>query len=80
MDLRWSHAEEEFRQESRDFLQAELPQGWNDALVLDKESNEDIALTHSFTHKVGVKGWQRIGPRNTVACVCPDKRGDEAWI
>ncbi|HEY7493476.1 MAG TPA: hypothetical protein VIH59_20475 [Candidatus Tectomicrobia bacterium] len=80
MDLRGSHAEEEFRQKSHDFLKAELPQGWNDALVLDKESNEDIALTHSFTHKVGVKGWQRIGPRNTVACVCPDKRGDEAWI
>jgi hypothetical protein len=44
------------------FPEGRTAAGWNDALVLDKESNEDIALTHSFTHKVGVKGWQRIGP------------------
>jgi alkylation response protein AidB-like acyl-CoA dehydrogenase len=53
----WSHAEEEVRQEMRDFLTAELLQGWHDTLVLDKESDEYIALAKSFTHKVGAKGW-----------------------
>jgi hypothetical protein len=67
MDLRRSHAEAEFYQESRDFLKAELLQGWNDTLALDKESDEYIALAKSCTHKVGAKGWQRIGPRSTVA-------------
>ena len=43
MDFSWSREEEEFRQDIRDFLKAELPQGWNDTLVLDKESEEYIA-------------------------------------
>jgi hypothetical protein len=57
MDLSWSRAEEAFCQEVRDVLKAELPQGWHDTLVLDKESDESIALAKGFTHKVGVKGW-----------------------
>ena len=66
MDFSWSREEEEFRQEIRDFLKAELPQGWNDTLVLDKESEEYIELAKGFTQKVGTRaGWQRIGPRNT---------------
>ena len=44
MDFSWSRAEEEFRQEIRDFLQEELPRGWNDTLVLDKESDQRFPL------------------------------------
>ena len=49
--------EDEFRQEIRDFLKAELPQGWNDTLVLDKESEEYIEGSKDFTQRVGAKGW-----------------------
>ena len=57
MDFSWSREEDEFRQEIRDFLKAELPQGWNDTLVLDKESEEYIELAKDFTQRVGAKGW-----------------------
>ena len=49
MDFSWSHEEETFRQEVRDFLKAELPEGWNDTLVLDKESEEYLELVKAFT-------------------------------
>ena len=66
MDFSWSREEEEFRQEIRDFLKAELPQGWNDTLVLDKESEEYIDLAKTLHKGSGPRaGWQRIGPRNT---------------
>lgn len=57
MDFSWSQEEDAFRQEMRDFLKAELPAGWNDTLVLDKESDEFIAVAKEFTQKVGSKGW-----------------------
>jgi alkylation response protein AidB-like acyl-CoA dehydrogenase len=57
MDFSWSHEEEAFRQDIRDFLQAELPEGWNDTLVLDKESDEYIVVAKGFTKKVGTRGW-----------------------
>src|SRR2546429_175466 len=57
MDFSWSRDEEDFRQEIRDFLKAELPRGWNDTLVLDKESDGYIALAKGFTQTVGAKGW-----------------------
>src|ERR1041385_7965489 len=71
MDFSWSRAEEEFRQESRDFLKAELPQGWNDTLVLDKESDEYIALAKDFTKRVGAKGW--------LAAHWPQEYGGLSW-
>ena len=57
MDFSWSREEEAFRQDIRAFLKAELPQGWNDTLVLDKQSEEYSALAKGFTQKVGAKGW-----------------------
>lgn len=57
MDFSWSAEEEAFRQEIRDFLKAELPAGWNETLVLDKEDEEYITLAKEFTGKLGSKGW-----------------------
>ena len=71
MDFSWSRDEEEFRQEIHNFLQAELPQGWNDTLVLDKESEEYIALAKDFTRKVGAKGW--------LAAHWPQEYGGLGW-
>lgn len=71
MDFSWSREEEEFRQDIRDFLKAELPQGWNDTLVLDKESAEYIELAKGFTHKVGAKGW--------LAAHWPQEYGGLGW-
>src|SRR5436305_2755649 len=71
MDFSWSRDEDEFRQEIRDFLKAELPQGWNDTLVLDKESDEFIELAKGFTQKVGTKGW--------LAAHWPQEYGGLGW-
>ena len=71
MDFSWSHEEDAFRQEIRDFLKAELPQGWNDTLVLDKESDEYIALAKGFTQKVGAKSW--------LAAHWPQEYGGLGW-
>ena len=71
MDFSWSRDEEEFRQEIRDFLKAELPQGWNDTLVLDKESDEFITLAKDFTRRVGAKGW--------LAAHWPQEYGGLGW-
>ncbi len=57
MDFSWSSEEEAFREEIRDFLKAELPAGWNDTLVLDKEDEEYINIAKAFTQKLGAKGW-----------------------
>src|SRR5437870_8541995 len=71
MDFSWSRDEEEFRQEIRDFLKTELPQGWNDTLVLDNESEEYIELAKDFTRKVGAKGW--------LAAHWPQEQGGLGW-
>lgn len=71
MDFSWSREEQEFRQDIRDFLTAELPQGWNDTLVLDKESDEYIALAKGFTRKVGARGW--------LAAHWPSEYGGLGW-
>jgi alkylation response protein AidB-like acyl-CoA dehydrogenase len=71
MDFSWSREEEAFRQDIRAFLKAELPQGWNDTLVLDKESEEYIALAKGFTQKVGAKGW--------LAAHWPQEYGGLGW-
>ncbi|MCZ6875913.1 MAG: acyl-CoA dehydrogenase family protein [bacterium] len=57
MDFSWSAEEEAFRQEIRGFVKAELPEGWNDTLVLDKESGEYINIAKTFTRSLGAKGW-----------------------
>ncbi len=57
MDFSWSAEEEAFREEIRDCLKAELPAGWNDTLVLDKEDDEYIKIAKEFTQKLGAKGW-----------------------
>ena len=57
MDFSWSAEEEAFREEIRDFLKAELPAGWNDTLVLDKEDEAYIDIAKTFTRKLGAKGW-----------------------
>ncbi len=57
MDFSWSAEEDAFREEIRDFLKAELPDGWNDTLVLDKEDDAYIELAKAFTQKLGAKGW-----------------------
>jgi alkylation response protein AidB-like acyl-CoA dehydrogenase len=57
MDFSWSAEEEAFREEIRDFLKAELPAGWNDTLVLDKEDDEYINIAKAFTRTLGAKGW-----------------------
>ncbi|PON14043.1 acyl-CoA dehydrogenase [Candidatus Entotheonella serta] len=57
MDFSWSAEEEAFREEIRDCLKAELPTGWNDTLVLDKEDDEYIQIAKEFTQKLGAKGW-----------------------
>ncbi|GIX46143.1 MAG: acyl-CoA dehydrogenase [Candidatus Tectimicrobiota bacterium] len=71
MDFSWSPEEEAFRQEIRDFLQAELPKGWNETLVLDKESDEYIQVAREFTRKVGAKGW--------LAAHWPPEYGGLGW-
>ena len=71
MDFSWSREEEDFRQDIRNFLKAELPQGWNDTLVLDKESEEYIALAKDFTQRVGAKGW--------LAAHWPQEYGGLGW-
>jgi alkylation response protein AidB-like acyl-CoA dehydrogenase len=57
MDFSWSAEEEAFREEIRDFLKVELPAGWNDTLVLDKEDEDYINIAKAFTRKLGAKGW-----------------------
>jgi alkylation response protein AidB-like acyl-CoA dehydrogenase len=71
MDFSWSREEEDFRQDIRDFLKAEIPAGWNDTLVLDKESEEYIALSKGFTRKLGAKGW--------LAAHWPQEYGGLGW-
>ena len=66
MDFSWSREEDEFRQEIRDFLKAELPQGWNDTLVLDKESEEYIELAKDLRKGSAPRaGWRHIGRKST---------------
>ena len=57
MDFSWSAEEEEFRQGIRDFLKVELPDGWNETLVLDKEDDAYMTIAKEFTQKLGARGW-----------------------
>ena len=70
MDFSWSREEDEFRQEIRDFLKAELPQGWNDV-----GAGQRVRGVHrtakDFTQRVGAKGW--------LAAHWPPEYGGLGW-
>ncbi len=53
MDLRFSEAEERFRQDVREFLDKELPPGWPDKFD-EKQRNE---ISKQFRKKLVAKGW-----------------------
>ncbi len=54
MDLRFSEAEERFRQEVRRFLDRELPPGWPDRYPDEKARNE---ASKGFRKKLAENGW-----------------------
>src|SRR6476619_6222330 len=49
MDFAWSAEEETFRGEIREFLQAELPEGWGIAQFWDPDDDAQFAFAHAFT-------------------------------
>jgi alkylation response protein AidB-like acyl-CoA dehydrogenase len=57
MDWKWSKEEEEFRQEVRDYLRAELPRGWGREVFYDPDDDEQFAFAHQFTKRLAKKGW-----------------------
>ena len=40
MDWKWSKEEDDFRQEVRDYLKAELPSGWGKEIFYDQDDDE----------------------------------------
>ncbi|HSE47337.1 MAG TPA: acyl-CoA dehydrogenase family protein, partial [Gemmatimonadales bacterium] len=51
-----------FRQEVRDFLDAELPaEDWNMRNDREEGSAEDEAFTRAFRKKLAAKGWLTMG-------------------
>ena len=55
MDFRFSQEEEQFRQELLDFLDKELPPGWNNDGAVDAE--EEWALNLRMRKKLAQRGW-----------------------
>ena len=55
MDFRFSQEEEQFRQELLDFLDKELPPGWNNGGAVDAE--EEWALNLRMRKKLAQRGW-----------------------
>jgi alkylation response protein AidB-like acyl-CoA dehydrogenase len=60
MDFRWSAEEETFRQEIREFLQAELPEGWGLTQFWDPDDDSQFAFAHEFTKKLGQRNWLAV--------------------
>lgn len=60
MDFSWTAEEEEFRQEIRAFLQAELPEGWGITQFWDPDDDNQFAFAHTFTQKLGKKNWLAV--------------------
>jgi len=60
MDFAWSAAEEDFRGEIREFLQAELPAGWGITQFWDPDDDAQFAFAHEFTQKLGRKNWLAV--------------------
>ena len=57
MDLIFTEQEEAFRQELRDFLAAELPDGWDPLDQPGESPEERHAFTRSMANKLADKGW-----------------------
>lgn len=60
MDFRFSDDEEAFRREVQDFLNRELPQSHERAVLHGGETDEEWEFTKQFTRKLGEKGWIAI--------------------
>ena len=60
MDFQWSAEEEVFRQEIREFLQAELPEGWGTTQFWDPDDDSQFAVAHAFTQKLGACNWLAV--------------------
>ena len=60
MDFSWSAEEEAFRQEIRDFLQAELPEGWGMTQFWDPDDASQFDFAHDFTQKMGARNWLAV--------------------
>ena len=60
MDFSWSAEEEAFRQEIRDFLQTELPEGWGVTQFWDPDDVSQFAFAHDFTKKLGARNWLAV--------------------
>ena len=60
MDFSWTAEEEEFRQEIREFLQAELPEGWGITEFWDPDDDEQFTFAHEFTKKLGTRNWLAV--------------------
>jgi alkylation response protein AidB-like acyl-CoA dehydrogenase len=60
MDFAWSAEEETFRGEIREFLQAELPEGWGMTQFWDPDDDAQFAFAHAFTQKLGRKNWLAV--------------------
>ena len=57
MDWKWSKEEDDFRQEVRDYLKAELPPGWGKEIFYDQDDDEQFRFAHEFTKKLAKRGW-----------------------
>ena len=71
MDFAWSAEEETFRGEIREFLQAELPEGWGITQFWDPDDDAQFAFAHEFTKKLGRK--------NLLAVSWPQEYGGLDW-
>ncbi len=60
MDFNWSQDEEDFRQEVRAFLQAELPEGWGVTQFWDPDDDSQFEFAHEFTKKLGQNNWLAV--------------------
>jgi alkylation response protein AidB-like acyl-CoA dehydrogenase len=60
MDFSWSAEEEAFRQEVREVLRAELPEGWGETQFWDPDDDRQFAFAHAFTKKLGARNWLAV--------------------
>ena len=60
MDWKWSKEEDDFRQEVRDYLKAELPPGWGKEIFYDQDDDEQFRFAHEFTKKLA-QAWMAGG-------------------
>ncbi len=71
MDFQFTAEDNAFRQEVRDFLQAELPPEWGKTQFYDPDDDEQFAFAHEFTKKLARKGW--------LAVNWPKEYGGQDW-